>query len=88
MITQDLLRRIQKKHPNRSLKEIEIVITQHLNVLNLKLSRTQVANYTIPKLGRIHTHGNVKNKSAKKVQKYSNKYLRERVKYNDTQLLF
>lgn len=88
MINQSLLRRIQKKHPNRSLEEIEMVIQGHLTQLNIKLSGCQTIDLTIVKLGRIHTHGNSKNKSRAKTMKRIIDFKQNKIEYSDKQLLF
>ena len=88
MINQPLLRRIQKKHPNRSLEEIEIIINVHLGQLNFKLSQCQVIDITISKLGRIHTHGNAKYHNYEKQKDKIAEYNQVRVEYSDTNLLF
>lgn len=88
MINQSLLRRIQKKHPNRSLEEIEIVINVHLGQLNFKLCNCQTIDVTINKFGRIHTHGNSKNKSRAKTMKRIIDFKQNKIEYSDKQLLF
>ena len=88
MITKSLLLRIQKKNPDKSLKQIELVLRVHLNVLNSKLSISQKFNLTIPKLGKIHTHGNVKSLRVIGRRKTTNEYLAKEFLYSDKNLLF
>lgn len=88
MINQSLLRRIQKKHPNRSLEEIEIIINVHLGQLNFKLCNCQVIDITVGKLGRIHTHGNAKYHNYEKQKVKIAKWVQEKDEYSDTNLLF
>lgn len=88
MINKPLLRRIQKKNPEYSLDQIDAVLSKTWEIINKKTSNCQVLDLTIPKLGRIHTHGNTKNKAKIHIFKVIVKANRERYKYDDKQLLF
>lgn len=88
MINQQLLRRIQKKNPDYSLDKISLVIDNYIANINKKIANCQTINLVVPKLGRIHTHGNSKNKAmAKRIEK-NNIKINENFKYSDKQLLF
>lgn len=88
MINKQLLLRIQKKNPEYSLDQIDAVLSKIWEIINKKTSNCQVLDLTIPKLGRIHTHGNTKNKAKIHIFKVIVKANRERYKYDDKQLLF
>lgn len=88
MITTDLLKRIQKKHPEYSKEQIKLILTQHLGLLNSKLSRSQTLDLTIPKLGRVHTHGNAINDKRLNINKTVKLWTRKKTAYSDSQLLF
>ncbi len=65
-----------------------MVIQGHINALNFKLCNCQTIDVTIVKLGRIHTHGNSKNKSRAKMVKRIIDFKQNKIEYSDKQLLF
>jgi len=87
-MNKNTLLRIQQKNPNYSLEQIETVINAHIGALNFKIAMCQKLSLTIPKVGRIHTHGNVKNKSDAKKSEYIKEYKAKEYRYSDKELLF
>ena len=88
MLSKTLLKKIQEKNPKYSIKQIELVLMGHLGTINRKLINCQKINLNIPKLGRIHTHGNVKHKSTQHTYKLHKAWTDKKNLYSDEQLLF
>lgn len=88
MITKSLLNKIKIKNPNYSTDEIKFIIIKHLSTFNRKLSNCQSLSLKIPKLGTIHTHGNVKNKRIEQQKKASLKCNEKIRSYSKETLLF
>lgn len=88
MITQALLKRIQEKNPKFTIVQINDIIRHHISAINFKLCSCQTIKMKVPKLGTIHTHGNVKSINRINLNKAQARRFRIRVQYTDAQLLF
>lgn len=88
MLNKALLHKIQAKHPEYTQEEIKVIIMKHLLVLNFKLGKSDALNLTIPRLGRIHIHGNAISDTRIKFNRRVNKFLIKKNAYSDKRLLF
>jgi hypothetical protein len=79
---------VLKSNPGFTREQIQTIIGCYMLHINMKLSKVCVIDLNIPKLGRIHTHGNKKDAieagKLKSIVKWTNK----RNKFTDKELLF
>ena len=88
MVNAKLLRKIQEKHPEYSIRQLKSVINYHWEIFNRKLSKAQTVDLTINKIGTIHTHRNVINIAKVNSKKGSGKKEKIKIRYSDKNLLF
>lgn len=88
MVNAKLLRKIQEKHPEYSIKQIKSIINYHWQIFNLKLSKAQVVDLTVNKIGTIHTNRNIIQISKVTRNKDSSIISKRKLKYSDKNLLF
>lgn len=88
MLNQKLLHKLKEKYPNRTNEELTLVVKTYFNSMNMIISSNTVFNLDIPKLGRIHTHGNAVNKTSQKQTRDNTKLVYKRNQFTDEQLLF
>jgi hypothetical protein len=79
---------VLKRNPSFTKEQIHTVIACYMLHINLKLSKVCVIDLNIPKLGRIHTHGNKKDAVAIRKVKRSIKWTTNKNKFTDKELLF
>lgn len=65
-MTKQQLKAIQVKNPKYTEEQIQFLIRRMTGAINRKIRFNSTFNLTVPKLGKIHTHGNAKNKSGVK----------------------
>lgn len=82
------LRLLLSKHPDLTKDQIKIIVSQHLKVINSRISNNTTFNLKIPKFGRIHTHGNSKNKAYVARLKRHKKWRDNKNDFSDKTLLF
>lgn len=88
MLNQALLHKIKAKHPEYTTEQIKMVIRGHLAKLNIMLVKGETFNITIPKLGRIHTHGNAVSRAKIIDRNYHRKNMKRIGNFTDKRLLF
>jgi len=88
MITKQLLYKLKAKHPEYTEDEIKSVISMHLRILAIKLSKSETFKLSINKLGIIHTHGNAISKHKILERNYHRKNMRKVNNFSDKTLLF
>ena len=57
------LRKLMRMYPQYEEKEIRYIISTHIKTLSNRVYKNTTFNLLVPKLGRIHTHANSKNKA-------------------------
>lgn len=77
-----------KKNQRFTKEQINLVISSYMFHINIKLSRASSIDLNIPKLGRIHTHGNRKDIVTIRNIKRTIKWTTKRNKFTDKELLF
>ncbi len=82
------LRILRAKYPEYTDQQIKLVVNTHLKVINQRISNNTTLNILVPSLGRIHTHGNAKNKSyVARLVRYK-KWHHNKKDFSDKTLLF
>ena len=77
-----------KKNQRFTKEQINLVISSYMFHINIKLSKASAIDLNIPKLGRIHTHGNKRDIVAIRKVKRSIKWTANKNKFTDKELLF
>lgn len=72
-MTKQQIKAIQAKNPKYTEAQIQFVIRRMTGNINRKMRFNSTFNLTVPKMGKIHTHGNAKNKSRLRHYKYVKK---------------
>jgi len=79
---------LEKKHPHLTKQQISFIVKFHIGNIGNRVTRNTTFSITVPKLGRIHTHGNAKNKAySLRIKKFTKRW-RHLNKFTDTELLF
>ena len=79
---------VLKKNQRFTKEQINLVISSYMFHINIKLSRANSIDLNIPKLGRIHTHGNRKDIVTIRNIKRTIKWTTKKNKLTDKELLF
>lgn len=87
-MTKAQLKAIQVKNPKYTEKQILFLIRRYTGAASRKIRFNSTFDLTIPKLGKIHTHGNAKNKSADRHNQYLKKRQQLQRDFSITVLLF
>lgn len=82
------IRAIQLKNPTFSIDEIKRVVGNYLKTISNRISNNTTVNINVPKLGRIHTHGNAINSSYKARLVRHKKWRDNKADFSDKTLLF
>jgi len=77
-----------KKNHKFTKEQINLVISSYMFHINIKLSKASAIDLNIPKLGRIHTHGNRNDVVAIRNIKRTIKWTANKNKFTDKELLF
>lgn len=83
-IPNDLL----NNNPKFTKEQISYIIGRYLGSISIKISKSLTFNLNVPKFGRIHTHGNLVDKSQVKLLQKQYKSRQKKRDMSDKNLLF
>lgn len=82
------LKILEAKYPRFTQHQLKVIVNYHLRSMERRMSNNTTFDMTVPKLGRIHTHGNAKNKAYQLRIKKFTKRINRLNKFSDSTLLF
>jgi len=82
------LKMLREKYPKFTPHQLKVIVNYHLRSMERRISNNTTFDMTVPKFGRIHTHGNAKNKAYElRIKKFTKRHRRLN-KFSDNTLLF
>lgn len=82
------LKILEAKYPKFTPHQLRVIVKYHLRSMEKRMEKNTTFDLTVPKFGRIHTHGNAKNKAYQlKIKKFTKRFNRL-FKFEDSSLLF